>query len=78
MNIKKKYLESAKIYCDSRIILEENQLRRVIKNRHDLPIHSDSFCGQNIVISQINQVRKLRTLLTGIYCLEDNIVKIQS
>lgn len=78
MKITKKNIESARIYCNSRIILETNHLRHVIKNRHDLQMHSDSFCSQNIVISQINQVRKLRTLLAGIYCLEDNIVKIQS
>ena len=73
MKIRKEYIESAEEFCNSRINLELISLKQLIKNRHDLPLHSESFKGQNIVISQIRQVRKLRTLLAGIYSLGTNI-----
>ena len=72
MKIRSNYIEAARIYCNSRIILETNHLKYLIKDRHNLPLHSDSFRGQNIVISQINQIRKLKTLLAGTYCIEEN------
>lgn len=75
MKIREKDIESAMIYCNSRIILETNHLNHVIKNRHNLPLHSESFSGQNIVISQINQVRKLKTLLAGVRSLENYYLK---
>ena len=73
MKIRKEDIERAEIHCESRLMSEMTHLDYLIKNRNSLPLYSDTFKAQSIVISQINQIRKFKALKEGLKLLSDKI-----